>query len=131
MSSKHSVPRRKPSKPKVKKPARKKAQKRTKVPVLQGEQPKQAPRAVVMAYRSAPGHTAPGPYCEVLAKCYEGTAQVKRRIWVRVEKGDDRNGTGKVINVPSDASEHWQVGAPVRFAGGTAQSPALVVGVPS
>jgi hypothetical protein len=78
---------------------------------------------VVMTPRVIPGMTKPGPYCEVVFP----VSHPKPRCWVRVIEGDERNGRGVVFMPPLVSGARIERGLKVRFAGGTAFTPAKVV----
>ena len=73
---------------------------------------------VAVIPRCLPGINRPGPFIQVVVP----TERPKPRIWVRVTKGDDRNGEG-IVAVENPRCPLMVRGTRVSFVGGTAETP--------
>ncbi len=88
-------------------------------------------KAVVMMPQLPPNHIEYGPYCEIVVPGTDlRSGTVRRgneRIWVRVLTGNNTNGSGVIIQ-ENPRLNQMPVNMKVRWAGGTAQSPARLLG---
>ncbi len=90
--------------------------------------PQEANHIPITEYRPLPGQTEPGPFAPVLPR--KEHRALLGKLFVRVVSGDDRNGVGVIVWASPTVEPAYPLRTTkVRFAGGTALTPAAVVEV--